>query len=60
MQARLAAASGALGPLATWITRDWRWIIGAALKSRRVMCNRALSAKVRVFVDWAVEVFRDI
>ena len=31
MQATLAAASAALGFLAAWINRDWRWIVGALL-----------------------------
>jgi hypothetical protein len=31
MQASLAAASGGLGVIATWLTSDWRWLIGVAL-----------------------------
>jgi hypothetical protein len=31
MQAILAAVSAALGFLAAWSNRDWRWIVGALL-----------------------------
>ena len=31
MQASLALASALLGLLAFWLTRDWRWLAGAAL-----------------------------
>jgi hypothetical protein len=31
MQAGLAMASAVLGFLAAWLTRDWRWVIGALL-----------------------------
>ena len=31
MQGSLAVASGVLGLVAAWLTRDWRWIVGAAL-----------------------------
>jgi hypothetical protein len=31
MQATLAAAAGALGLLAAWMTQDWRWTVGASL-----------------------------
>jgi Domain of unknown function (DUF1772) len=31
MQASLAVASGALGLITAWSTRDWRWIAGAIL-----------------------------
>jgi hypothetical protein len=31
MQASLALASTLFGLLAMWLTRDWRWLVGAAL-----------------------------
>jgi hypothetical protein len=31
MQATLAAVSAALGFVAAWVNRDWRWIVGALL-----------------------------
>ena len=31
MQASLAVASGALGLLTAWMSKDWRWIAGAIL-----------------------------
>jgi hypothetical protein len=31
MQATLAVASGGFGVLASWMTSDWRWIVGAIL-----------------------------
>jgi Anthrone oxygenase len=31
MQASLALASALFGLLALWLTRDWRWLLGAAL-----------------------------
>jgi MFS family permease len=31
MQASLALASALFGLLAMWLTRDWRWLLGAAL-----------------------------
>jgi hypothetical protein len=31
MQSSLAAASGVLGLVAAWMTKDWRWVMGAAL-----------------------------
>src|SRR5262249_56519674 len=31
MQASLALPSARVGPLAFWLTRDWRWLAGAAL-----------------------------
>ena len=31
MQGSLAVASGVLGLVAAWLTKDWRWIVGAAL-----------------------------
>lgn len=31
MQSSLAAVSGVLGFVAAWLTKDWRWIVGAAL-----------------------------
>ena len=31
MQASLAVGSGALGLLSAWMSKDWRWIVGAIL-----------------------------
>lgn len=31
MQSSLAVISGVLGLLTWWLTKDWRWIVGAAL-----------------------------
>ncbi len=31
MQASLAVSSGALGLLESWLSHDWRWIVGATL-----------------------------
>ncbi len=31
MQSSLALAAGGVGLVAAWLSRDWRWIIGAAL-----------------------------
>jgi hypothetical protein len=31
MQASLAAASGILGLLTAWLSRDWQWVVGAIL-----------------------------
>lgn len=31
MQSSFAVLSGALGLIAWWLTKDWRWVIGAAL-----------------------------
>ena len=31
MQASLAMVSGASGLIAAWLTKDWRWIVGAIL-----------------------------
>ncbi|WP_108514576.1 DUF1772 domain-containing protein [Bradyrhizobium algeriense] len=31
MQASCAVISGVLGLIAAWMTRDWRWIVGAVL-----------------------------
>ena len=31
MQASCAVISGVLGLIAAWLTRDWRWVVGAVL-----------------------------
>ncbi len=31
MQSSLAAVSGALGLITAWMTKDWRWLVGAIL-----------------------------
>jgi len=31
MQGSLAVVSGVLGLVAAWLTKDWRWVVGAAL-----------------------------
>jgi hypothetical protein len=41
MQASLALASALFGLLAVWWTRDWRWVVGAAL----------------IFANWPYTVF---
>ena len=46
MQASLALASALFGLLAFWLTRDWRWLAGAA-RTRRQGTARAVEAELR-------------